>query len=99
MHAAMTANELTGDGGSGRRWRNRVRSGARGIGGGAGRVRRGPYLGDAIRFFLDAKHAGGRSERTLSEYRKKLDLFQSWASGCLSRENDTGDSPVSSVGS
>jgi hypothetical protein len=35
----------------------------------------GLYLGDAIRFFLDAKRAGGRSERTLSEYRKKLDLF------------------------
>jgi hypothetical protein len=36
----------------------------------------GLRLGDAIRFFLDAKRAGGRSERTVSEYRKKLDLFQ-----------------------
>ncbi len=27
----------------------------------------GLYLGDAIRFFLDAKRAGGRSERTLSD--------------------------------
>ena len=37
------------------------------------------YLGDAIRFFLDAKAAGGRSARTVDEYRKKLDLFQRWA--------------------
>ena len=36
----------------------------------------GPSLGDAIRFFLGAKRAGGRSGRTVSEYRKKLDLFQ-----------------------
>ncbi len=36
------------------------------------------YLGDAINFFLGAKRAGGRSERTLEEYRKKLDLFQRW---------------------
>ena len=35
----------------------------------------GLYFGDAIRFFLDAKRAGGRSERTILEYRKKLDLF------------------------
>jgi integrase/recombinase XerD len=37
------------------------------------------YLGDAIHFFLSAKRAGGRSERTVDEYRKKLDLFQRWA--------------------
>jgi hypothetical protein len=28
------------------------------------------YLGDAIHFFLSAKRAGGRSERTLDDYRK-----------------------------
>jgi hypothetical protein len=28
------------------------------------------YLGDAIHFFLYAKRAGGRSERTLDDYRK-----------------------------
>ncbi len=38
----------------------------------------GPYLGDAIAFFLDAKRAGGRGEKTLDDYRKKLDLFQRW---------------------
>ncbi len=38
----------------------------------------GLYLGDAIDFFLGAKRAGGRSERTIDEYRKKLDLFQRW---------------------
>src|SRR5215211_9175569 len=36
------------------------------------------YLGDAIYFFLSAKRAGGRSERTLDDYRKKLELFQRW---------------------
>jgi hypothetical protein len=36
------------------------------------------YLGDAIHFFLNAKGAGGRSERTLDDYRKKLELFQRW---------------------
>ena len=39
---------------------------------------RDPYLGDAIEFFLSAKRAGGRSPRTIDEYRKKLDLFQRW---------------------
>ncbi len=42
----------------------------------------GLYIGDAIHFFLDAKRAGGRSESTISEYRKKLDLFQRWAAAC-----------------
>ena len=37
------------------------------------------HLGDAIEFFLSAKRAGGRSPRTVDEYRKKLDLFQRWA--------------------
>ncbi len=57
----------------------------------------GLYLGDAIRFFLDAKRAGGRSERTTSEYRKKLDLFQRWAASRLEGE-ETVDAPVSWVG-
>lgn len=39
---------------------------------------RGLWLGDAIRFFLDAKRAGGRGQRTLDDYRKKLELFQRW---------------------
>jgi hypothetical protein len=34
------------------------------------------YLGDAIHFFLSAKRAGGRSQRTIDDYRKKLELFQ-----------------------
>ena len=54
----------------------------------------GLYLGDAIRFFLDAKRAGGRSERTVSEYRKKLDLFQRWAAKRLEGEGAV-DAPVS----
>src|SRR5215203_5325605 len=36
------------------------------------------YLGDAIHFFLSAKRAGGRSDRTIDDYRKKLELFQRW---------------------
>ena len=46
------------------------------------------YLGDAIHFFLSAKHAGGRNQRTIDEYRKKLDLFQRWMA---SRLGDGGD--------
>lgn len=57
----------------------------------------GLYLGDAIRFFLDAKRAGGRSERTISEYRKKLDLFQRWAAERLEGA-EAVDVPVSWVG-
>ena len=57
----------------------------------------GLYVGDAIRFFLDAKRAGGRSERTLAEYRKKLDLFQRWAAVRLEGEGAV-DAPVSRVG-
>lgn len=57
----------------------------------------GLCLGDAIRFFLDAKRAGGRSERTTSEYRKKLDLFQRWAVSRLESQ-DAVDAPVSWVG-
>ena len=36
------------------------------------------YLGDTIHFFLSAKRAGGRSQRTIDDYRKKLELFQRW---------------------
>ncbi len=57
----------------------------------------GLYLGDAIRFFLDAKRAGGRSDRTTSEYRKKLDLFQRWAASRLEGEGSV-DAPVSRIG-
>jgi site-specific recombinase XerD len=49
------------------------------------------YLGDAIHFFLSAKRAGGRSERTIDEYRKKLDLFQRWMAARLAKlEGDAG---------
>ena len=57
----------------------------------------GLHVGDAIRFFLDAKRAGGRSEKTISEYRKKLDLFQRWVASRLEGE-DAVDAPVSWVG-
>ncbi len=57
----------------------------------------GLYLGDAISFFLDAKRAGGRSERTLLEYGKKLDLFQRWVAARLEGENAV-DAPVSWIG-
>jgi len=52
------------------------------------------HLGDAIRFFLDAKRAGGRSERTTSEYRKKLDLFQRWAGARLESRSPHPRFPV-----
>ena len=39
------------------------------------------FLGDAMEFFLNAKRAGGRSEKTVDDYRKKLALFQRWLSG------------------
>ncbi len=58
----------------------------------------GLYVGDAIRFFLDSELAGGRSERTLPEYRKKLGLFQRWAALRLEAEGAV-DAPVSWVGS
>jgi site-specific recombinase XerD len=54
--------------------------------------------GRSPRFFLDTKRAGGRSERTISEYRKKLDLFQRWAATGLEGEGAV-DAPVSWVGS
>ena len=57
----------------------------------------GLYVGDAIQFFLDAKRAGGRSERTILEYRKKLDLFQRWVAARLEGEGAV-DAPVSWIG-
>lgn len=57
----------------------------------------GLCVGDAIRFFLDAKRAGGRSERTISEYRKKLDLFQRWVAARLEGDGAV-DAPVSWIG-
>ncbi len=57
----------------------------------------GLHVGDAIRFFLDANRAGGRSERTISEYRKKLDLFQRWAAARLEGDGAV-DAPVSGLG-
>lgn len=45
------------------------------------------YLGDASHLFLSAKRAGGRSERTIDEHRKKLDLFQRWMAARLGDGN------------
>jgi integrase/recombinase XerD len=45
------------------------------------------YLGDAIHFFLSAKRAGGRSQRTIDDYRKKLELFQRWVATRYGSEN------------
>jgi integrase/recombinase XerD len=55
------------------------------------------YLGDAIHFFLSAKRAGGRSERTIDDYRKKLELFQRWAAVRLGGEGAV-DAPYTDVG-
>jgi site-specific recombinase XerD len=68
----------------------------------SGKSRREPdpgevYLGDAINFFLGAKRAGGRSERTLEEYRKKLDLFQRWVAVSMG-EDEAVDAPYLYIG-
>ncbi|MGF1472946.1 MAG: tyrosine-type recombinase/integrase [Rubrobacteraceae bacterium] len=55
------------------------------------------YIGDAIHFFLDAKRAGGRSERTIQEYRKKLDLFQRWVAASTV-DKDAVDAPYLYIG-
>lgn len=57
------------------------------------------YLGDAIDFFLNSKRSGGRSEKTVSDYRKKLALFQSWAAARTSTdaEDPEFDLPVSYI--
>jgi site-specific recombinase XerD len=57
------------------------------------------YLGDAIHFFLSAKRAGGRSERTIDDYRKKLELFQRWvASRYGSANSEDVDAPYVYIG-
>ena len=60
----------------------------------------GLWVGDAVRFFLDAKRAGGRSERTLEDYRKKLELFQRWVAGRYGAERGTEevDAPYLYIG-
>jgi integrase/recombinase XerD len=55
------------------------------------------YLGDAIHFFLSAKRAGGRSERTVDDYRKKLELFQRWVASRYGDE-DAVDPPYLYIG-
>jgi integrase/recombinase XerD len=57
------------------------------------------YLGDAIHFFLSAKRAGGRSERTIDDYRRKLELFQRWVASRYGGE-DSGevDAPYLYIG-
>src|SRR5215218_7180768 len=57
------------------------------------------YLGDAIHFFLSAKRAGGRSQRTIDDYRKKLELFQCWAASRYGGEDSEAvDAPYLYVG-
>src|SRR5918994_1721813 len=54
------------------------------------------YLGDAIHFFLSAKRAGGRSQKTIDDYRKKLELFQRWvASRYGGKDSEAVDAPYS----
>ena len=57
----------------------------------------GLWLGDAIHFFLSAKRAGGRSEKTVDDYRKKLELFQRWLAARVEDE-DAVDAPYISIG-
>jgi site-specific recombinase XerD len=57
----------------------------------------GPWLGDAIHFFLSAKRAGGRSPRTVDDYRKKLELFQRWIARRLGGD-DAVDAPYTDIG-
>ena len=55
------------------------------------------YLGDAMHLFLSAKRAGGRSEKTVDDYRKKLDLFQRWMARRVGGE-DAVDAPYATIG-
>ena len=55
------------------------------------------YLGDAIHFFLSTKRAGGRSERTIDEYRKKLDLFQRWMAARSAKSGGDDDGAASYI--
>src|SRR5215217_3226788 len=57
----------------------------------------GPWLGDAVHFFLSAKRAGGRSPRTVNDYRKKLELFQRWIARRLGGD-DAVDIPYADIG-
>ena len=57
----------------------------------------GLWLGDAIDFFLSAKRAGGRSEKTIDDYRKKLELFQRWLALRLGGE-EAVDAPYVGIG-
>jgi len=57
----------------------------------------GPWLGDAIHIFLLAKRAGGRSARTIDDYRKKPELFQRWLAGRLGGD-DAVDVPYTDIG-
>src|SRR5215218_5976473 len=57
------------------------------------------YLGNAIHFFLSAKRAGGRSQRTIDDYRKKLALFQRWVADRYGGENSQEvDAPYLYIG-
>jgi integrase/recombinase XerD len=57
------------------------------------------YLGDAIHFFLSAKRAGGRSQRKIDDYRKKLELFQRWLAVRLGGEDSEAvDAPYIDIG-
>src|SRR5215217_6443860 len=56
------------------------------------------YLGDAIHFFLSAKRAGGRSERTIDDYRKKLELFQRWVATRYGEDSEAVDAPYLYIG-
>jgi integrase/recombinase XerD len=65
----------------------------------ASRVSEELYLGDAIHFFLSAKRAGGRSQRTIDDYRKKLELFQRWVAARHGGEDSEAvDAPYLYVG-
>ncbi|MDN5697140.1 MAG: site-specific integrase, partial [Rubrobacter sp.] len=57
------------------------------------------YLGDALDFFLNSKRSGGRSQKTIEDYKKKLELFQSWAAARISEDKDDPevDLPLSYV--
>jgi integrase/recombinase XerD len=55
------------------------------------------YLGDAIHFFLSAKRAGGRSQRTIDDYRKKLEIFQRWVASRYGGEYSV-DAPYLYIG-
>ncbi len=57
------------------------------------------YLGDAIDLFANSKRSGGRSEKTVEDYKKKLALFQSWAAARISKvpNNPEVDLPFSYI--